>query len=392
MKLRTAAALISVAALAACSGGAGGGSLPHGGGGGGNGTPLAQTAISATDAIGSPLKAFATFEKTDFASGSGAVGAGVLRAGTSPCNAGAKYSVPDLTGDAHSSQTQYFYDTACTSLARDSVRTFQSTSATSEIVHTSEKLYAYAGSTTGPVIAQRDDTTTINSPSFDGNGYPSRAQGYSRESNGFLDVGSTATILSNYELIVAPASGPQLSGVGTVNAFCSDQAGFNAVGIGTLGNTFGWTGMVASGTRTVNNDGSVTWTGTHVGNGYIAPVGSMSVATGQLNTACPLAAPAYTVVGGGTAVGSHSIPYQATYLRGVLVNLTVTNAQLEGGLTLNISTTPAQAPQSDLLISGTLSNANGMVATFNMNAFGNGALTIASTGNQYTITDWHVRQ
>lgn len=387
MNLRTAVAAICVFGLAACGGGGPSGTAPAPTGGGGGTLAPANAAIAAANAIGSPLKAFATFEKTDFAAGSPA-GGNVRSFGTSACTNGVKYSVPDLAGDANSSETQYFYDTACANIARDSVRVFQPSGSNSEIVHTSDRLYALQGVTP---IAQRDDTTTITSPQFDGQGYPSRTAGFSRQSNGFLHIGNTATILSNYELIVAPAQSVSGANAPNSNAFCSDQAGFNAIGFSS-GNTFGWTGLVTNGTRTVNSDGSVTWQGTHTGSGYITPIGAMSVSNSTPNTACPITTPAFTILGGGTPVGNHSIPYSATYTHGVLTALSITNATVVGGLSLNVSTAPGTSPQNDLFINGVLSNASGQVATFNVNAFGDGTLTIASTGNQFTITDWHVRE
>ena len=41
-------------------------------------------------------------------------------------------------------------------------------------------------------------------------------------------------------------------------------------------------------------------------------------------------------------------------------------------------------------ITGIVSNGGSQFATFNVNAFGDGTLTLTSSGAQYVMTDWHV--
>jgi hypothetical protein len=48
------------------------------------------------------------------------------------------------------------------------------------------------------------------------------------------------------------------------------------------------------------------------------------------------------------------------------------------------------SPTNGAFISGVITNGSAQIATFSVDAFGDGALTISSGGAQYIITDWHV--
>ena len=169
-----------------------------------------------------------------------------------------------------------------------------------------------------------------------------------------------------------------------------DSSGFNDTGIAKLNETFGWQGGVLSGgSRTVNSDNSVTWTATHAGTTFKGAIGALSIATGTQNTACPIATPMFTLAGG-TSTGTYSIPVVATYLHGMLESLTITNATLSNGTTLSVATNSALPPSSAGYITGTIGRGTTQIATFAVDAFGDGTLTLTATGAQYVITDWHV--
>jgi hypothetical protein len=74
----------------------------------------------------------------------------------------------------------------------------------------------------------------------------------------------------------------------------------------------------------------------------------------------------------------------------VIRNLTVTNASLASGYTMNVTTNSAKWPTNTSFINGTVTDGTTTIAIFNVNAFGNGKLTVAKTGNQFPITDWNV--
>ena len=392
MRVHLTLICLATVALAACSGGGSGGGLPSGSGGGGT-TPQSSSqatneqAVAATNGVGTPVKSFATYEQTISTTTSSSVASNVRFAAASTtatasgaCKSGVEFFSPDTAGDPNSTETKVFYDAACTELARDTVRVYTATSSTAETVARTEMQYA---PNNGTPIATRTSSEAIAGATFDSFGFPIAADGFSRSATSQLTIAGSKTISSGDELVMqAAASG--------TNGFCDDSAGFNVTGSTTLGETFGWAGgVLAGGTRTVNSDGSVTWTATHAGTGYKAPIGGLSLATGTLNTACPIATPAFTLAGG-TSEGTYSIPVVATYRSGVLQSLTVTNATLSNGNTLSIATTPGALPSSQTFITGTIAQSGTQIATFSVDAFGDGTLTVTKTGAQFVITDWHV--
>jgi hypothetical protein len=350
----------------------------NGGGGGGGLTPQAQSenAISTTNALGSPMK-----QITDDNNAISIQSVG-LRAESSngTCSNYSEFFAPDKNGDPNSTERQFFYDSGCTQLARDNVRIFTSTGSNSETVANTQKLYAINN---GTPIATRTDNNTITFATFDANGFPKVANGFDRLITGNLTLGNVKTIASDSEEVMEPASG-------STNQYCGDSAGYNVTGFPSLNETFGWNGGIAgTGTRTVNGDGSVTWTATHAGTNFKGAIGSLSISTGTQNTACPIVTPMFTLAGG-TSTGTYSIPISATYSGGLLENLSVSNAQLANGNTLNVSTNSSVGPTNALFITGTIANGATQIATFNTDAFGDGTLTITASGTQYVITDWHV--
>jgi hypothetical protein len=372
------AALIAAVSLAGCGGGGTGSSIPPapGSGGGGSTQSQSENAISVTNALGSPVKDLTTYNNQLLVQTVGRL----AQSANGTCTNGVEFFAPDRNGDPNSTETLVFYDSGCTQLARDTVRIYTQTSPSSETVNRTETLYA-AGNATP--IATRSDTVTITNATFDQYGFPLAANGFDRVATGYLSISGTKTIDSDGEFVMLPASN------GT-NTFCADSAGFNATGIQSLNETFGWSGGVLSGgARTVNSDGSVTWTATHTGTTYKGAIGSLSIGIGTQNTSCPISTPMFTL-NGGTSTGSYTIPVSVTYKGGIIQNLTVTNAQLANGNTLNVTTNSAQPPTSNLYITGVISNGNTQIATFGVDAFGNGTLTVTATGAQYVITDWHV--
>ena len=378
-------ALIAIAAtfaLTACGGGGGGSATPPTGGGTGGLTPQSQSeaAISVTNALGDPVKSLTNFNGN--VSGAMLVArSGQLVRMTSTngaCNNGIEFWAPDKNNDANSTESIYFYDSACTQPARDIVRIFNQ-SGTSESVNVTEKQYAINNATP---IAQRTTTVNFTNGSYDANGFPIAANGFDRSATSELDIANSKTILGDDELVMLPAAKG-------ANSFCGDSAGYNATGIAALNETFGWQGSDTNGTRTVNSDGSVTWQSTHGGNTSKGAIGSLSIAVGSPNSTCPIGTPEYSLQGG-TQQGTYSIPVSATYSHGLLTNLVVTNAQLANGNTLNVQTNSSVQPTNAQFITGTISNNGTQIATFAVDAFGDGTLTVTSSGGQYVMNDWHV--
>jgi hypothetical protein len=228
----------------------------------------------------------------------------------------------------------------------------------------------------------RSETVNYQNATFDQYGYPLVKDGFARTHTGELDVNGVKTIDADGEFVVAPSSGNSTT-------FCGDSAGFNATGDSSLNETFGWAGVLPNGTRIVNNDGSITWYSTHNGTTYTGAIGGLSIQAGAPNTACPISTPMFTLAGG-TVKGTYTLPISATYAHGILTNLTIHNATLANGDTLNVQTNSGVPPSDSHFISGTLANGSQQIATFNVDAFGDGVLIVSSTGKAYQIEDWHV--
>lgn len=372
-------ALTLALAVAGCGGG-GLSSVPSSGGtgGGSSGASASSNAIDAANALGSPMHSLYEYElvTSNVPQSIGSRSAQSYTLGS--CDNGYEFFAPDKNGDANSTETEYFYDSACTQLARDIVRIY-SIDGTSETVNRTDKEYAINNETPS---AERSTSVSILNGTYGQYGYPVVADGFDRSATSQLNLAGTKTLIDDDELVMQ-------AGNGGVNDFCSDGAGYNATGIARLDKTFGWQGGVTSGTRTVNANGSVTWQATHAGSTVEGAIGSLSVDAGSPNATCPIATPEYTL-SGGTQRGSYSIPVTATFDMGWLVDLTVTNATLANGNTLNVTTNTNLQPTNENFITGTVSNGGAQIATFNVNTFGDGTLTITSTGVGYVIDDWHV--
>jgi hypothetical protein len=74
----------------------------------------------------------------------------------------------------------------------------------------------------------------------------------------------------------------------------------------------------------------------------------------------------------------------------MLESLSITGATLANGDTLTVTTNASEPPSSNLYITGTVSNGSTQIATFAVDAYGDGTLTVSSSGAEYVIVDWHV--
>ncbi len=380
---------VTAVALTACGGGGASGALtPPAATGGGSTSQSTQTqtedSIDTANDVGAPVKDFSSYDEStgsplQSTAARTAQSVSLQSTGSGTCNNGVEFFAPDKKGDTNSTERIDFYDNGCTAIARDAVRIFTSTGASSETVQRTVSLYALNGTTPAAV---RSETVNYVNATFDQYGYPVVKNGFARTHTGELDINGSKTIAGDGELIVAASSGSSTT-------FCSDSAGYNATGNQSLNETFGWAGVMPAGTRTVNADGSVTWNTTHQGNTYTGPIGGLSIQAGAQNTSCPISTPMFTLAGG-TVKGTYTLPVSATYLHGILTNLTISNATLANGDTLNVQTNTGVSPADAHFISGTLAKSGAQIASFNVDAFGDGVLVVAATGTQYQIEDWHV--
>lgn len=381
-----AAALLAATALTACGGGGSSPSLtpPAGGSSGASTQTQTEDSINTANDVGSPMSEVSSYNESLSSplqsSGRIVQDAATIKAlGDGTCSNGVEFFAPDKKGDANSTERIVFYDNGCTQMQSDAVRVYTSTGSNSETVQRTVSRYKLSSSTASAV---HSETVNYSNAAFDAFGYPIYKNGFDRTHTGELDVNGVKTIDGDGELAVLPAAGSSTS-------YCSDSAGFNATGNASLNETFGWAGMNASGTRTINSDGSVSWNFTHTGNVYTGPIGGLSIQAGVQNTACPISTPMFTLAGG-TLKGSSNLPISATYTHGVLSNLTVTNGTLANGDTLGVSTNSGVSPSDEHFISGSLSKSGAAIANFNVNAFGDGTLIVVSSGQAYQIEDWHV--
>lgn len=381
-------AMLAAMSLTACAGGgSGSGSItPPTGSSGGSTTQQSQSedAIGATNAVGAPMSDAVSNNSTLSSplqpAGRVVTDAASIKAlGDGSCNSGVEFYAPDKKGDANSTERIVFYDNGCTQMQSDAVRIYTSTGSNSESVQRTVSRYKLNDTTPSAV---RTETVNYSNATFDAFGYPIAKNGFDRTHTGELDVNGVKTVDADGEAVVLPFSGNSTT-------YCSDSAGFNATGNSALNETFGWDGLTPSGTRTLNSDGSVTWNFTSTGNTYTGAIGGLSIQTGVQNTNCPITTPMFTLAGG-TLKGSSNLPVQATFVHGILSNLTISNATLANGDTLNVQTNSGVGPGDEHFISGTLAKSGSTVATFNVNAFGDGTLVVASSGQAYAIEDWHV--
>jgi len=369
--------------LAACGGSGGGSALPSNPNPNPSPTQNAQaqseTAIGTANSLGDPVKSLTNYNQTTSGVSLATRGGSYrIDLANGVCTNGIEFFSPDKKGDPNSTEEQYFYDTACTNLARDVVRIY-AINGTSETVNRTENQYPN-GSTTAS--ATRTSTVNFINGTYGANGFPNPANGFARSATSELILGGTKTLENDDELVLS-------AGSGGVNTFCGDSAGYNDTGVAALNETFGWANTTNGGTRTVNGDGSITWASTHAGTAYKGAIGALSIAVGSANSACPISTPEYTLAGG-TSQGNYSIPVTATFLHGELTSLTVTNASLANGNTLNVTTNSSVSPTTVGFITGVVTSGTTQIATFSVDTFGDGTLTVTSSGTTYTMNDWHV--
>jgi hypothetical protein len=308
--------------------------------------------------------------------------------GSGVCRHGFEFIVTDNdAGDPVSTEGKYFYDKACTELARDVVRTWMpGVNAGSETVLRTASDYALHDSTATSI---RTGTLNYSNATFDKLGFTVFGPGFDLESSNQTKIGTTKSISSDQEMVMQPAASGS-----NVNTYCTDSAGFNEIPVAKLNEEFGWAGGAfgnPQNTRTQLSSDSATWSSTHTGTAYSGASGALSISVGSPNSACPITKPDYTL-SGGTSDGNYTIPLTVTFEDGVIRDLTVTNASLHNGDSLNVTTNTSALPTSPNFINGIIASGSTTLATFNVNAFGNGVLTVTKTGNQFVIDDWHVVQ
>lgn len=344
------------------------------------GSQNAGAGISAANAFGGRIRQLTLGSADD--AWTGLLPNAQLTSHLSRCEDGIELFAPARNGDANSTEALVFYDQTCATLAVDDVRTYTATGTRSEMVHHTATLYAPGSSA---AVALATSTSSISNATIGRFGLPDISGGLDNITAGQVVVGKSQVLKTASEFVMMPGSRSSA-------AFCGDSAGYDPSGIVSLDSTFGWQGGVLSGgTRTAEGNGFVAWSATPSGTAYGGSIGALSLATAMQNLTCPITRPDFTIAGG-TALGSYRIPLNVTFHRGRIWTITVRGATLPGGDTLSVRTNHARHQASHDYISGAIRNGRTSIALFGVNAFGNGTLTVTSTGAQYKIADWIVVQ
>jgi hypothetical protein len=339
----------------------------------------ATLAIGATDAFGSLVGGFSEDEETRTALRlSGNAEQRAQRA--SGCEEGVDFSAPDRYRDPRSDETLLYYDGRCHDLARDVMRRSAPSGPNSETIRESTALF-FPGSSAE--VASRSETLRIADATFGRNGPTPLRAGLEFSTSSRLATASGKQAASDSAVVMLPSQG-------NVTDYCQQSAGYSLTGIPSLDATFGWqTAAFSEVARATDGHGMATWSATENGETFQAPIGSLAIAQSAVEPACPMTATKFSVTGVTANRSAFSIPISVTFRRGLLESISVAHAKV-GNETLDVTTT-ANRPRADGdYVRGDIKGDRTELATFHTDGFGDGTLTITSTGAQYVIADWIV--
>src|SRR5579872_313306 len=361
MRTRIIFAILAAVAIAGCSGG-GGSSLPSPHNGGSTQQSIKEQAQTATEAAFDPI------ETADLEAGlyNGQMGV-ALSTSRAPlsgfsnsngaCNHGVEHFVTVISPTQTQYETKYFYDNACTQLARDVVALVTMNSSSSESIVRTATNY----NRSGLVLSTRKSNYALTGSVGD----------FSAVLTSGLFIGTSTNPAAQFgrQFTIAPQSG-------NVSTIAANSGHIVNVDIPSINESFGHMGVLQNGTMTTDSSNNVTFAGTHSGTFSKGPLGSLTLSS----------APPFTVSGGtmlGTTTVQGSVEFNST-CDIVSVNITGTLWNGDNIVVTSTGTAPGVA------INGTITTASGgAVATFSVDEYGDGIITYAD-GNQALIIDWHV--
>lgn len=311
-----------------------------------------------------------------------AVDPGWLDVRTAPglCHDGVEVAIPRRGGQIDSTETREFYDAACTQLARDTHRRYYPRSNGSEVVALTTAIYARGGARP---IAMRSETATITAAAFTRWGFPSAAHGFTQAASGALWVRDRRQSVFASAVTLLP-------GRAGTNVYCRAAAAFSPSGVPALDAAFGWDGTTvgapAAATRQSDQRGDVTFASLQKGSIYAGPIGSLRLTARRTAAGCPAGDWAFGV-SGGVPAADFSLPIRATYRNGTLVSLSVSGASLGA---YRLTATTVRNGLDDRSVAGVLVSGGVRIASLESDTFGNGVLTVTSTGAQYRLIDWTI--
>jgi hypothetical protein len=356
MRTKYASAFLAAFLLAGCSGAGSG--LPGAAAGGGVLTSKSTTqaeAQSALDPVQQDSISAALFDGTAGAT------LDVEKRNAELSSIGCKNRVERTV--THVSQTEtiyetkYFYDQACTQLAKDVVADVVQASPSNETINRTSTWYNRAKLQLG----QRKTAFAVT-------GTPGNFSAVIT-SDFFIGSSTSPESQRGHQLTVSPQSQTVFNVAGNGGRVEND-------GAPSINESFGGQGQLQNVTATVDASGNVTFAGSHLETVSKGPLGSIT-----LSSSPPFTITGGTVLGDRTATGSIEFDNMGD-LVALDVNVTLING---GSAVLTSSGTPPTVS-----INGTITNAGGhVVATFAVDQFGDGIITYAD-GQQGIIIDWHV--
>lgn len=274
------------------------------------------------------------------------------------CHNGVEYTVTVISPTQTQYETKFFFDKACTNLARDVVALVTMNSSSSEsIVHTATN-YNLAGL----LLSTRKSNFAIT-------GAPGNFSAV-LTSDVFIGSSSNPTVLLGRQFTIAPQSS-------TVWTIAANSGKVVNVGNPSVNESFGHMGVLSNGTITVDASNNVTFAGSHSGTFFKGPFGSLTLS----------ATPPFTV-SGGSALGTTNVSGSVSFdPMGNLASVSITGTLWNGD---GISVTSSGGPPPAVSVNGTITSPSGQqFASFSVDQNGDGVITYAS-GAQALIIDWHI--
>jgi len=358
MRSSIVCALAASLALAGCAAGGSGGALP----------PVQQPAPNAnTDAQSAAQAAMAPVGASDLTNGlfGGTYGTTLsvvshetsVQALTSSCFRRHEFFQTQISPTETKYEVKYFYDDACTKLAKDVVADVTIPDPSNETIARTATWFNKSGTQ----LADRQANFSITGSPGDFAAVLTSAF--------YVGTSTQATNQFGGQLTVAPQNASTWTVAGDHADIYNDvKPSVNA--------SFGVAAALQDVTASVDGSGDVTFAGSRNESLSIGSLYSLS-----MPSAPPFSVSGGTVVGSGNATGSVEFDAAGQLMA---VDVTVTTSK---GFTVVI--TSSGSPGS-ISIAGVITNSAGsQVATFTVDQYGDGVITYAN-GSQALIIDWHI--
>jgi len=339
-------------------------------GGGGNGSalpPVRSTQNPNAKAQSAAQAAMAPVSSGDLSNGlfGGAYGqtlvvgshAQSVKALSTTCTNRHEFTVTQISQTETKYEAKFFYDDACTQLAKDVVADVTIPNPSTETVVRTDTMFNRAGTQLANDIAN-----------FSVTGAPAN---FAAVLTSAFYVGTSSQPMNQFggQLTVAPQNGNTLTLAGDHADIFNDVAP-------QVNASFGVSAALQNATASVDGSGNVTFAGTHVESLSVGPLYSLS-----MPSAPPFSVSGGTIVGSDNATGS--IEFDAAGQL-IAVNVTVTSSN---GFTVAMT---SSGPPGAIAINGVVTDGGGhQVATLTVDQYGNGVITYAN-GTQALIIDWHI--